>query len=97
MGVDLQDADLAGADISDSRLVGVDVENADFTNVTTTGAKAVADWSEAKVAPAILPQTMQPNVQKWLPPLIVGAILLVAVVLVRWRRGKSAQTEPEAS
>jgi uncharacterized protein YjbI with pentapeptide repeats len=93
MGVDLKNADLSGADIGGSMLVGVDVEGADFSNVKTTGAKGVVDWTEAAVAPEVLPEPLRPKIPNWLPLLVVATIFVGAVVLLRKRRGRQSDLE----
>ena len=88
-GVDLKDGDFTGADLSQSRLVGVDVRGADFSAVDTTGARAAADWSAAKVQPAQLPESL-PTPPPWLPLLLVGVVALVIFFVMRRRAQRTA-------
>lgn len=49
-GIKLAGLSMKGVDlhISQSRLVGVDVTGADFSDVTTTDARGLIDWSRPK-------------------------------------------------
>jgi hypothetical protein len=66
----------------------VDVTGADFSDVNMTGARAAVNWADAKVQPAVLPESF-PMPPPWLPLVIVGSIVtLVAILILRRSRNK---------
>jgi uncharacterized protein YjbI with pentapeptide repeats len=85
-GVNLKEADFTGANLDNSILIGVDVAGADFTDVTTTGARATADWEKAKVPPAVLPDPITSSMPRWIPFAILGVLVLVGFMW--WKRRK---------
>ena len=71
----------------------VDVSEADFTDVTLTGARAGrVDWSKAKVPPAEIPEPL-PAPPPWLPVLVVGIIVGILAVAVILKKKKGQQPE----
>ncbi len=83
--MDLQNADLTEADLTESRWFAVKVAGADLSGARTTGTRASGvDWSQTIVPPAELPEPLP--VPPWLPALLAGIGVLMAVVIILAKR-----------